>query len=320
MTDNTQLPAKSLPVKPLDPALLARLTGGLGDRATVEKLCQDFGTLYSEFLPDVFHSETNLTIEVGYLGHKTGLMCDLIEDLGDNYVLADTTLRNWSPNFVMACGNGFVITLMETLLGAQAEFIAEPIKRPLSNIEIDLAVMLFERFANVLRSGVNAAGGFEPIFERPHNWESRPKPDKDHIDEYAAFIHMSIKLGKITSDFGLVIPQKALLKTRVTAPKSKGQVSKARKEWAEQLAIQVRKSHVTLEARVNLESLTLKTVAKLAVGDVIPFLEKGDITVDVSANGKELYACEFGRAGEQYTVRIKSTHSSDNEILRHLIK
>lgn len=315
MTEN-----KQLPIKAMEASLLARLTGGLGDRATIEKLCQDFGTLYSEFLPDVFHSETNLTIEVGYMGHKTGLMRDLIEGLGDNFVLADTTLRNWSPNFVMVCGNGFVITLMETLLGAQAEFIAEPIKRPLSNIELDLAVMLFERFANVLRSGVNAPGGFEPIFERPHNWEKRPKPDKDHVDEFAALIQMSVKLGKITSEFALIIPQKALLKTKVTAPKSKNQVSKARKEWAEQLANQVRKSQVTLEARVSLESLTLMTVAKLAPGDVIPFLEKGDITVDVSANGKELYACEFGRAGEQYTVRIKSTHSSDNEILRHLMK
>jgi flagellar motor switch protein FliM len=315
MTENQQLP-----IKTMEAALLARLTGGLGDSATVEKLCQDFGTLYSEFLPDVFHSETNLTIEVGYIGHKTGLMRDLIDSLGDNFVLADTTLRNWSPNFVMACGNGFVITLMETLLGAQAEFISEPIKRPLSNIELDLGVMLFERFANVLRSGVNAPGGFEPIFERPHNWESRPKPDKDHVDEFGALIQMSVKLGKIISEFGLIIPQKALLKTKVTAPKSKAQVSKARKEWAEQLANQVRKSQVTLEARVSLEALTLMTVAKLAPGDVIPFLEKDDITVDVSANGKELYACEFGRAGEHYTVRIKSTHSSDNEILRHLIK
>ncbi|MBB4953974.1 flagellar motor switch protein FliM [Agrobacterium vitis] len=314
MTEN-----KQLPIKAMEAALLARLTGGLGDRATVEKLCQDFGTLYSEFLPDVFHSETNLTIEVGYLGHKVGLLRELVDSLGDNFVLADTALRNWSPNFVMACGNGFVITLMETLLGAQPEFIAEPIKRPLSNIELDLAVMLFERFANVLRSGVNAAGGFEPIFERPHNWEARPKPEQDHVDEFAALIHMSVKLGKITSEFALIIPQKALLKTRVTAPKSKTQASKARKEWAEQLANQVRKSQVTLEARVSLEALTLMTVAKLAPGDVIPFLEKDDITVDVSANGKELYACEFGRAGEHYTVRIKSTHSSDNEILRHLM-
>ncbi|MDQ0456978.1 FliM/FliN family flagellar motor switch protein [Rhizobium paknamense] len=303
----------------MDHALLARLTGGLGDAKTVEKLCQDFGHLYSEFLPDVFHSETNLTIEVGYLDHKSGLITDLVTGLGDNFVLADTSLRNWSPNFVMACGNGFIITLMENLLGALPDFIQEPIKRPLSDIELDLAVMVFERIANVLRSGVNAAGGFEPIFERPYNWEDRKKPEADHVDEFGALIHMSIKLGKVVSDFALVIPQKALLKTQVTAPKSKNQTSRARKEWAEQLAEQVRKSQVTLEARIRLQSLALETISKLAVGDVIPFLEKGDVSVDVSAHGKELYTCEFGRAGDRYTVRVKSTHSSDDDILRHLM-
>lgn len=306
-------------IKPMDPALLARLTGGLGDMKTVEKLCQDFGNLYGEFLPDVFHSETNLTIEVSYLGFKSGLMRDLVASLGDNFVLADTSLRNWSPNFIMACGNGFVITLMERLLGAMPEFIAEPIKRPLSNIELDLAVMVFERIANVLRSGVNAPGGFEPIFERPHNWESRAKPDADHQDEFGALVHMSIKLGKVTSEFALLIPQKTLLKTSVTAPKSKNQASKARKEWAEQLAEQVRKSQVTLEGRIRLQSLSLLTVSKLAPGDVIPFFDKEEVMVDVSANGRDLYTCEFGRAGENYTVRVKSMHSSDSELLRHLM-
>ncbi|MCM2291408.1 FliM/FliN family flagellar motor switch protein [Allorhizobium sp. BGMRC 0089] len=304
----------------MDHALLARLTGGLGDRKTVEKLCQDFGQLYSEFLPDVFHSETNLSIEVGYLGHASGLMSELIAGLGDHYALADTSLRNWSPNFVMACGNGFIITLMENLLGALPEFIAPPVARPLSAIELDLAVMVFERIANVLRSGVNAPGGFEPISERPHNASQRPQPAKDHVDEFGALIKLSITLGKITSDFALIIPQKALLKTRVTMPKSKGQTSRIRKEWAEQLAEQVRKSQVTLEARIFLQSLRLDTISRLAPGDVIPFMDKGDVTVNVSANGKELYSCDFGRAGERYTVRVKSTHSSDDELLRHLMK
>ncbi|MBF2717178.1 FliM/FliN family flagellar motor switch protein [Agrobacterium vitis] len=319
MTMSETAQPQSLP-KPMDHALLARLTGGLGDMKSVEKLCQDFGQLYSEFLPDVFHSETNLTIEVGYLGFKSGLMRDLVVDLGDNFVLANTSLRNWSQNFVMACGNGFVITLMETLLGGMQEFIGEPIKRPLSNIELDLAVMVFERIANVLRSGVNATGGFEPIFERPHNWENRLRQDGEQIEEFGALVHMSIKLGKITSDFALIIPQKTLLKTNVTAPKSKNQVSKARKEWAEQLAEQVRKSQVTLEGRISLQSLSLLTVSKLAAGDVIPFLEKGDVTVDVSANGRDLYTCEFGRAGDHYTVRVKSMHSTDSELLRHLMR
>ncbi|MDR7028566.1 flagellar motor switch protein FliM [Rhizobium rosettiformans] len=303
----------------MDRALLAKLTGGLGDSKTLQRLCADFGQLYVEFLPDVFHSETGLHMQVHYNGHESGLMTDLIADLGDNVSLADGQLRNWSPNFVLACGNSFVITLMENLLGALPETIQEPIERPLSQIELDLAVMVYDKIANVLRSGVNAAGGFEPLLEKAHNAEDRPKPEEDHVDEYAVTVKLGITLGTVTSEFYLIIPQKALLKTVVTMPKSKGQGGKSKKEWQEQIAEQVRRSQVTLEARIRLDSLTLSTVSRLVAGDVIPFRDKGDVMVDVSANGKNLYVCEFGRAGENYTVRVKDNVSSEDEILKHLM-
>lgn len=303
----------------MDRALLAKLTGGLGDSKTLQKLCADFGQLYVEFLPDVFHSETGLSMQVHYNGHESGLMTDLLADLGDNVSFADGQLRNWSPNFVLGCGNGFVITLMENLLGALPETIQEPIERPLSQIELDLAVMVFDKIANVLRSGVNAQGGFEPLLEKAHNAEDRLKPDEDHVDEYAATVKLGITLGTVTSEFYLVIPQKALLKTTVTMPKSKNQAGKSKKEWQEQIAEQVRRSQVTLEARIRLDSLTLATVSRLIAGDVIPFRDKEDVMVDVSANGKNLYRCEFGRAGENYTVRVKDNVSSEDEILKHLM-
>ncbi len=310
---STQTPPK------MDRALLAMLTGGLGDAKTLQKLCTEFGQLYVEFLPDVFHSETGLTMQVHYNGHESGLMTDLIADLGDNVAFSDGQLRNWSPNFVLACGNSFIITLMENLLGALPETIQEPIERPLSQIELDLSTMVFDKIANVLRSGVNAAGGFEPLLEKAHNAEDRAKPDDDHVDEYAATVKMGITLGTVTSEFYLIIPQKALLKTVVTMPKSKNQAGRSRKEWQEQIAEQVRRSQVTLEARVRLESLTLATVSRLIAGDVIAFRDKGDVMVDVSANGKDLYRCEFGRAGDRYTVRVKDNVSSEDEILRHLM-
>ncbi len=311
--------AKTRTVPAMDHALLSRLTGALGDKKTVEKLCSDFGHLYTEFLPDIFHSETGLEIEVYFKGHESGLMNDLIADLGDNVVLADASLRNWCPGFVLGCGNSFIITLMENLLGALPETIEEPIHRPLSRIELDLSSMVFDKFANVLRSGVNAPGGFEPLIEKPHNAEDRTKPEDDLVDQFAVTIKMGIDLGPVSSEFYLVVPQKALLKTVVTVPKSKGQLARNRKEWADQLAEQVRRSQVTLEARIRLQTLTLGTISKLAVGDVIAFQDKGDVMVEVNANGKEMYRCEFGRAGEKYTVRVKDNISSEDEILRHLM-
>ncbi|MFB9950148.1 FliM/FliN family flagellar motor switch protein [Rhizobium puerariae] len=303
----------------MDLALLAKLTGGLGDKKTVERISGEFAQLYTEFLPDVFHSETGIRIGVSYVSCTSGLMNDLIADLGDSFALADGSLRNWSPNFSLACGNSFVIALMELMLGAEADTITQPIDRPLSDIEIDLAVMVFERIAGVLRSGVNAPGGFEAILERPYNAEDRPKPDELARPEFGVAIRMAIELGSIASEFALIIPQRAFLKTKVTAPKARNQVSKAKQEWTDRMNDQVRRSQVTLEARIRLQKLTLGTISRLAAGDVIAFQDKRDVRVQVSANGKDMYSCEFGRAGERYTVRVKDNISTDDEILRHLI-
>jgi flagellar motor switch protein FliM len=303
----------------MDRALLAKLTGGLGDKKTIDKLGGEFAQLYVEFFPDVFKSETGFDVAMSYQGCTSGLIPDLIADLGDTFSLADGALRNWSPNFVLACGNSFVIALMERMLGAAAEAVDQPIERPLSAIELDLAGMVFERMADVLRSGVNAPGGFEAVLERSHNAEDRPRPDETVPLEYGAAIRLGLELGSVTSEIALIIPQRAFLKTKVVVPRSKGQVSKSKQEWAERMEEQVRRSQVTLEARIRLQSLTLGTVSRLAVGDVIAFDDKGDVKVRVSANGKDIYSCEFGRSGERYTVRVKDNISTDDDILKHLM-
>ncbi len=94
---------------------------------------------------------------------------------------------------------------------------------------------------------------------------------------------------------------------------------RTKKEWADRLGDQVRRSQVTLEARIRLEDLTLGTISRLQPGDVIPFRDARDVQVEVNANGRELYICEFGRSGEKYTVRVKDTHGSESDILKHII-
>jgi flagellar motor switch protein FliM len=302
----------------MDRALFAKLTGNLGDQATVAKLCTAFGQVYTEFLPDIIASETGLDVTVAYTGCQTGLMNDLIAGLGANHALVNGSLRNWSPQFVLGCGTGIVMTLMEHLLGALPETIEAPTPRPLSVIELDLAVMVFDKIANVLRSAVNAPGGFEPYLEPPHNIEARAKQAADHEDEFAAAVTMTIALGKSQSQFVVIVPQRVLLRTVVSAPKAKNPAAIS-ESWTEQISEQVRRSQVTLEARIRLQTLTLNTISRLAVGDIIPFLDSSDVRVEVSANSRDLYICEFGRSGENYTVRVKDNVNSEDELLRHLM-
>ncbi|MBO9655942.1 MAG: flagellar motor switch protein FliM [Agrobacterium tumefaciens] len=317
----TMVKAAAQKAPAIDTALLAKLTGGLSDRRTIARIGADIGHLYSEFLPDIFHSETGIAIDVEYVGSESGLMTDLIANAGQNVSVADCSLRNWCPNFMMTVGNGFVIALMERMLGASPDTIGEPDERSLSHIELDLAAMVLGRIAGVLRSGVNAPGGFEATIEPPFNANGKSAFDEMIAGLYGVTIRMKIDIGKVSSEFSLIVPQRPLLKTSIVAPKASAQALKKQEEWMDMISQQVKRSQVTLEARIKLETLTLRTISKLVAGDVIPFqdLKQDDIGVEVSANGSKLYNCEFGKSGDRYMVRVKNNVSTDDEILRHLM-
>lgn len=305
----------------MDPALLAKLTGGLGDSKRIAKIGTEIGQIYSNFLPDIFHSETGIAIEVDYIGCQSGLMTDLIQQLGKEFAVADCSLRNWCPNFMLGTGTAFIMALMERMLGAAPETIMEPEVRALSQIELDLAALVIGRVGDVLRSAVNAPGGFEATVEPPFNGNGKSAFEEAMAAQFGLMIRLKVDIGKVSSEFALVIPQRALLKTNIVAPKPSAQALKKQEEWVEMISEQVKRSQVTLEARIRLQSLTLKTIARLVEGDVIPFRDakQDNICVEVSANGANMYNCEFGRAGDRYTVRVKNNVSTDDEILRHLM-
>ncbi len=316
MTDQAQATEHSI-----DPVVLARLTGGLGDVKTLKRMGADIGALFEDQFPHAFERETGFPIEIVYEGCESGLFTTMIEKVGTHYCSADVSIKGWCPHFVLACANGLPITLMASMLGALPEEITDPEERALSRIELDAAGMVLNKMASVLRSAIKAENAGDPVLAPACNLPDREENEAEVGNIYVLSVRLHTQFSGIGSDIVLLLPQQTLLKSRIVAPKKSAQMSKASKDWAAHLTEQVRRSHVTLEARIQLQALTLGTIARLAPGDVIPFFDDGDeVHVEVNANGKELYACEFGRSGQNYTVRIKDNTTSDEELLRHLMK
>jgi flagellar motor switch protein FliM len=303
-----------------DRRLLARMTGMLGDDKTIGRICADLGQVLGEFLPDLLHSETGLDLTIAYAGFDTGPKSELIARLGDGVALSDCLLRNWCSDFTISCDSPAVITMMEMLLGSPADIIEEPKPRNLSAIELNVAAIVFETVAGVLKSAVNASGGFEPNVGKAYNAEARPAPDANVEDVYAACINITLGVGPVLSTFSILVPQQTLLKTTINFPKGIGQGRRQKNAWAEQVEQQVRRSMVELQAHIKLEELTLSAISRLQAGDVIAFKDPKDVRVEVKANGRDLYVCEFGRSGARYTVRIKDTHGSEDDLLHHLTR
>lgn len=302
----------------MDPLVLARLTGNLGDQATLSRLCASLGEVFGEFLPDMLQSELGFEVAVSYAGFETGHHGAVLDRLGGAMALCDASLRDWCQRFTLVCDSPMIITLVENMLGAVSDTVEEPEPRALSKIELDVAAMMFDRISGVLTSAVGSGKGYEPQLGPAFNAENR-KPAEDGTDEaFVAVINMAVGIGPVLSTFSVVIPQNVLLKSTITAPRP-ANAPKTRAEWSDQLGEQVRRSKVTLEARIRLEAQTLDTVSRLQAGDIIPFHDAGDVRVDVNANGRNLYVCEFGRSGARYTVRVKDTYGSEDDLLQHII-
>lgn len=302
----------------LDKRLLARMTGALGDPQTLGKICAELGQVFGEFLPDVLKSETGLDIAIAYAGFESGEKTALLRKLGDGVALSDCTLRNWC-DFTISCDSPAIIALTEMLLGAEPEAVEESPPRNLSAIELEVAALMVEKIANVLKSAVNAEGGFEPLVGKPCNADKHPAPGPDEPTLYAACVTITMGIGPVLSTFAIVIPQQVLLKTSIVFPQGMNQARRNKSAFQDKIEEQVRRSMVELQARIRLENLTLGQVSRLQAGDIIPFHDAKDVRVEVNANGRDLYVCEFGRSGARYTVRIADTHGSEQDILHHLM-
>ncbi len=301
----------------IDPVLLARLKGELGDTESIGKIFRDFAAAFTEFLPEVFQNELPFGIEISFDSIEMGMLDELIEDLGDTYALCDVSLRGWCPDYTLACASSFVMIAVEALLGSANDTIEEPEPRPLSKIELELAKMVFERISGVMRSIISLNSNAEPVLGLPYNAANRPNRPEGYVDPHGAILNMKFRIGDLETPFAIIVPQRTLLKTSIVS--ASGGTGRTKKEWTEQLKEQVQRSNVGIEARIKLQELSLSTISRLQAGDIIPFFDLKDVRVEVKANGKELYVGELGRTGSKYTVRVKDTYGTDDELLSHLM-
>ena len=88
MTDQAQATEHSI-----DPVVLARLTGGLGDVKTLKRMGADIGALFEDQFPHAFERETGFPIEIVYEGCESGLFTTMIEKVGTHYCSADVSIK-----------------------------------------------------------------------------------------------------------------------------------------------------------------------------------------------------------------------------------
>ncbi|PWV99820.1 flagellar motor switch protein FliM [Hoeflea marina] len=296
-----------------DPDLLSRMTGELGDRIAIESRGLQLQSVIAQQFQAGFLKSTGLVIDVRPGDILRGRRRALIEDLNHDIACCDATIRGWSTEVSHFCGTKLVIALVECLLGGSDPDDLDVTARPLSNIELDMSMVVFEQLNDSLKAAVSSDSSIRASIARPGS--SIIDADDDPVpDFHAVALCLNVEFGSVTTALTIVVSQAVLLKTKViAAPKAAKGDKDAKSDWASRLSKNVIRSQVDLEARINLEPMRIGDISRLQPGDLLAFADTGDIDVTLGANGKDLFSCAMGRSGQRYMLRVQKPAGPDED-------
>ncbi|MEM5494524.1 FliM/FliN family flagellar motor switch protein [Hoeflea sp. AS16] len=293
-----------------DPDLLDRMIGLKGNTPDIQTRSQNLLNALCPMLSTAFQSATGVMIDARPGEIHLGRRRELLAELSGDTVYCEATIANWSSEISSLCGTKLIIGMVECLLGGSDPDHLDIAARPLSGIELDMSLVVFEQLNDSLRNLVSAKPDARARAKNPQ--PEHPEEEDDPIpDFHAVALTLDIEFGAIAAPLTLILPQSVLLKTKTNAAKLDKKSDPNKGEWTERLSDRVSKSQISLQAAVALQSLELGEISRLQPGDLIAFANNGDIEVTLSANGQPLYTCALGRAGSRYMVKVEGQAGPD---------
>lgn len=196
--------------------------------------------------------------------------------------------------------------LVALLFGADPAKPAIALSREPTAIELDVAGLLFETLADALDE---AGAPFRFARPLPAPLCGAAMAREALRDGPAVRLVFQFAAGGTVA---LFLPQRLVLKR----PDAR---AGAEADWGARIEEELMRSTITLEATMPLGRLTLGAVAEFAPGVVVPIEALGPSSAKISARGRALFSCEFGRLGDNYTLRVNEPFSDAQDFLDTLV-
>ncbi|BCH30973.1 flagellar motor switch protein FliM [Mesorhizobium sp. L-8-10] len=210
-----------------------------------------------------------------------------------------------------------VSLLVSAFLGGDPELAPAHIDRPLSQIELEIATTALQEVAEAFNgSGPRSLKLRLPVPTAFSGQEIRKQVLRDGPSVRIVF---RLTSPRSTGRLSVTMPQRVLLTPRdeTEEPEVEAQVDQS--AWSERLREEVRKSSVTLDAVVPLSQMSLGALAALQVGQILEIPAAAQSTTRLSARNKTLFVCEFGKLGQNYSVRIKHPFDESQDFVDRLL-
>ena len=229
----------------------------------------------------------------------------LLRRRGADPVFAVLDAPGWSTQVGLQFNRAFVSTVVEALFGgADEELVPGKPEGPLSAVETRIAEVAVGQAAEALRAG------FADVLPTAFRFlRVQSKPDLLFLGRpNAAVVVGSLRLVALGQTVGidLLVPRAALdvfAERLAVLPADEPPCPDPR--WCEQLEGEVSRALMSLEAVIEMQPMTLGSIAKLQPGALLLLPRNAANNVRLLCEGKDLFRCDLGQSSGLYTVRVE---------------
>jgi flagellar motor switch protein FliM len=234
---------------------------------------------------------------------------------GDNFAMTVVGSPASSDAMTLVIDAAAIAIMVSTLFGGDPDMPVSPIERDLSPLEADVSTMVFQEVAQAL----NGSGHRSLELRLPAPRAMSGIEARRHVlrDGAAIRIVLGISTPVDSGSITVTMPQRIVLAGRDGI--ASASEADPGTNWRARFSEEVMRSTVALEATMPLARLTLGDLAKLEVGQVIDFEETAQSRARLSARGQTLFVCEFGKLGQNYTVRIRHPFDAGQDFIDGLM-
>lgn len=292
--------------------IIERLVGDSGDSSQVIGAGRSMAERALPLINKRLAGEIGAPVTADLQAVEVARVADARSSVGDTFAMTVVASSISSDAMTMVMDGSAVTVMVCSLFGGDPDESVSPIDRDLSEIEIEVATLVFQEIAQILNgTGRRSLDLRLPVPRAMAGLEAKRRVLRDGA---AVKIVFGLSTPTDTGTVTVIIPQRVLL-ARNSADIEAGDVS----EWHAHFSDEVMRSTISLEATMPLAKLTLGQLAGLRTGDVLEIEETAQAHAKLSARDKTLFVCEFGKLGNNYTVRVKHTYDAGQDFIDGLM-
>lgn len=294
--------------------IIERLVGDSGEAAQVIGVGRGMAERSLPLLQKALAGELGAPVTVDLRAVDVGRVPDARVSAGETFAMTIISSPTSADAMTLVMDARATAVMVSALFGGDPDQPVSPIERDLSQIEADVATIVFQEVAVALNgSGKRSLDLRLPVAKAMSGNEARRRVLRDGA---AVRIVYGVSTPTDTGTITAMIPQRILLATRGATARHDGDDTNEL-DWRARFSEEVMRSTVRLEATMPLARLTLGDLAAFRPGQVIELEEDAQSQAKLSARDKTLFVCEFGKLGQNYTVRIR--HDAGQDIIDGLI-